>query len=265
VARLTRGEAGSPPEKRLDAAILQGMERDDGETAAGREQRLGADQPTVDLAELVVDVDAQRLERARRRVDDIGAALRCGGAAHDLGQFERAGDRPRGAGRHDGACDRPRPALLAIGEDEIGEIALVQLVDRLGGTRAGAVHAHVERAVGAERKAALGPRQLHRRNAEVERHAIGGGDTAQAQQFGHVAEAALDQLQAPGEAARQIGAVGDRLRIAVDAPHRAIRRLEQRPGITAAAEGAVDIDAAVARRQRLQHLAQQHRPMTAGG
>ena len=56
------------PEEALDQPILQRVEGDDGEPPARRQHALGRRQAARQLAELVVDVDAQRLERARGRV-----------------------------------------------------------------------------------------------------------------------------------------------------------------------------------------------------
>ena len=57
------------------------------------------------------------------------------------------------------------------------------------------LHAHVERAGGAEGEAALGLVELHRRDAEIERHAVDVLDAFGRQKLGHVAEAAFDQAQ----------------------------------------------------------------------
>ena len=52
------------------------MERDDGETAVLAQQLLRRFQAALELAELVVDRDAQRLEGARRGIDAVlGAAV----------------------------------------------------------------------------------------------------------------------------------------------------------------------------------------------
>src|SRR3546814_17684326 len=53
----------------LHDAIFQRVEGDHGEPAAGAEQRLGGRKAALQLAQLVVHVDAQGLEGARRGVD----------------------------------------------------------------------------------------------------------------------------------------------------------------------------------------------------
>ena len=74
----------------------------------------------------------------------------------------------------DGPGDLPREALLAVAAEDVGELALAQLVDDVGGRpRRRDVHAHVERRIGRVREAALGPVDLHARDAEVEEDRVG--------------------------------------------------------------------------------------------
>ena len=72
----------------------------------------------------------------------------------------------------------------------------------------------------------------------------------------HVAELTVDQVQPAGKSGGERGAARDRLRIAVDRPDGAGRRLEERGRISAAAERAVEIDAAGVRRQQRNDLGQ---------
>ena len=127
-------------------------------------------QRALDLAEFVVHPDAQRLEAARRRID--AGAVRRQHAADDGGEPAGRGDRRLGARGHDGARDAARRALLAEFEQQIGQLAFRQRIDQIGGGRAAAAHAHVQRAVGAEREAARRVIELERRDAEIQHHAI---------------------------------------------------------------------------------------------
>src|SRR6476646_5973097 len=68
VARAVRLRLRAVLEELLDQPILQRVEGDDEEAPAGREHALGGGEGLGQLTQLVVDVDAQRLERARRRV-----------------------------------------------------------------------------------------------------------------------------------------------------------------------------------------------------
>ena len=78
------------------------------------------------------------------------------------------------AAPHDRARDLPRVALLAVAAEDVGELPLARLVDDIGrGQVGGGIHAHVERRVGGVGEAALGPVELHRRDAEVEQDRVG--------------------------------------------------------------------------------------------
>ncbi len=85
------------------------------------------------------------------------------------------------------------------------------------------------------------------------------GHAGAGEQRDHVAEAAVQQMQPAGMAGGQRGAAGDGVGIAVDRPQGAVDGAEDRRRIAAAAERAVEIDAAVARRQGGEHLVQHHR------
>ena len=72
------------------------------------------------------------------------------------------------------------------------------------------------------------------------------------------------KVSRPGEAFHQRLAAGDGFGIAVDAQHLAIGRFQNRLGVTAAAEGAVDIVGAIPGRQSRDHFRQHHRDVFAG-
>ena len=78
------------------------------------------------------------------------------------------------AAPNDRPCDLAREALLAVAAEDRRELALVPLVhDVLRAEVAGGIHAHVERRVDRVREAALGPVDLHARDAEVEQDRVG--------------------------------------------------------------------------------------------
>ena len=104
---------------------------------------------------------------------------------------------------------------------------------------------------------------LERRNAKVEDHAIELGHAGLVQQRDHVAELAVQQMQPARKMGHEAGTALDRLGIAVDRPERAACLLQDGARIAAAAEGAVEIDAAVAGREARQHLIQHHGNVTA--
>ena len=106
VARAGR-IAGAVGDEALDDAVLERMEGDHGQPAAGLQHALGRKQRPRQLAELVVDEDAQRLEDARRRMDLV-ARLAADMRLDRVGKVERALERParRGASRSCGRCAR---------------------------------------------------------------------------------------------------------------------------------------------------------------
>src|SRR5690242_2373372 len=85
----------------LDDAILERMEGHDDEPAARLQHPFRRDQRARELAELVVDVDAQRLERAGGGVDTV-LRLAADHLADDPGQIERRLEGLFGPARLDG-------------------------------------------------------------------------------------------------------------------------------------------------------------------
>ena len=72
----------------LDDAVFERVEADHREAAADREQLERAVERAPQLAELVVDVHAQRLEGARRRM--LAGLARAHRARHQLGELQGA-------------------------------------------------------------------------------------------------------------------------------------------------------------------------------
>ena len=111
-------------------------------------------QERVELLELAIDPDAQRLERPRRRIDALIAAMR-DGAADDGARAVPWLRSASAARRHDRPRDAPREPLLAELENHVGELVFVDVAQQVGGRRpACSIHAHVERLVAAEAEAA---------------------------------------------------------------------------------------------------------------
>jgi hypothetical protein len=103
VARGRRYGAAGLAKEALDDAVLEAVKAHDRQPAAAAEQGFGGKKPLLELIELGIDVDPDRLKAARGRV------LRCArpiaqGLPHDLGQL--AGGR-QGPCRDDGPRDAP--------------------------------------------------------------------------------------------------------------------------------------------------------------
>ena len=158
-------------QKALHDAVLERMEGDDDEPAAVAKHRLGGAERARQLLELAIDEDAERLKRARRRMDARRAG-RAGRARDDLGEPRGAEDRLFCARPLDGAGDAPGLPLLAVDADDGGEVASGGLVHQRRGVGAASAHAHVERTVEAEGEAALRLVELHRGDADVEHDAV---------------------------------------------------------------------------------------------
>ncbi len=106
------------------------MEANRRHTATGVENLESCLQSLLDLAELVVDGDAQALKRSRRDMDVAGPGSARDGRLHGLRQVARGAQR---APRHDELCDPVRPALLAVLAKDSLDLRRVVLVDDLRG------------------------------------------------------------------------------------------------------------------------------------
>ena len=98
----------------------------------GFSARSAAARPVLQLVELGVQMDADRLEGAGRGIGPLAGA-EAGGAANDRGQLGGALDRPRGG---DGAGDGAGARLLAIILEDARDLGLVGLVEEFGGGQA---------------------------------------------------------------------------------------------------------------------------------
>ena len=100
-------------EEALDATILERVEADPGEHAAVAQQLPGERQRPIELVELVVDGDPQRLEDALGRMAAREARGRGDRRDDRLDQVERRLDRRSLAAADDRAGDRACVALVA--------------------------------------------------------------------------------------------------------------------------------------------------------
>ena len=204
----------------------------------GLSMAIAASKAALQFAQLVIHMDAQRLEGAGGGMDGMaqrGGALRLG---HDLGQLRGAGD---GAGGDDGAGDAAGVLFLAQPRDHRGQGAVIGAVDEIGGGFARKAHAHVQRAVFAEGKTARRLCRTGRRKRP---------DPARCRRW-RPANASMREnspstsVRRPAKCSHQRLAAGDGFGIAVDAQHAAIGGFQNGAGIAAAAESAVNIVRAV--------------------
>ena len=104
--RRADAAALEPLEEALHDPVLERVERDHGDAAAGSQHLEGGRKRLLELAELVVDRDAERLEDALRRM----ARRR---SAREPGSRRGSGPRARPSARS-AACLRRRPIARAI-------------------------------------------------------------------------------------------------------------------------------------------------------
>src|SRR5690606_1436433 len=124
-----------------------------------REERL-------ELLELAVHRDAQRLERARGRVD-AADPHRADGADDRASEIERGRELTLGERALHAPRDAPRALLVAVVEDDVGQLLVREPLDELERGLAGrAIHAHVDRTLAAEAHPARGVVDLRRADAE---------------------------------------------------------------------------------------------------
>ncbi len=185
--------------------------------------RSAANKRPRQLAKLIVDEDAQRLEHARRRVDLV-ARLASDMGLDCVGKVERAFEGPLLPARLDHAGDTSGMALFAQEIEDPGQIARLEGVDDVGSVDARLRHAHVERTVMPEGKAALRFIELHRGDADVEHDAIRRVDM-----IGHGRERRLNEPEEPGASSCSRAAVasaeGSRSKATTRAPARSSARL----------------------------------------
>ena len=211
------------------------------------------DERRLQRRQLLVRRDAQRLERARRGMD-VPTAPAAERAGHDLRQACRGLDRrllPL-ARRSPARCGDS--GLFAVAPDQVGQLALREGIHQIARRNALLrIEAHVERALVTEGEPAFRLIELERRQPEIEQDAVERHDSSLSGNGGEIGEVGADRDEALGDGwvLSQRTCAVDRGGIGVEGENGPVRRrsLEQRPGMTAAAEGAVQVSPAWSRLQ----------------
>ena len=130
----------------LDQSVFQRVETDHHQPPS-RRQRIQSDrQGTFQLAQLVIQMDANGLEDPRSGV----LALFPGGMRRldDLGELMGPFDRSLATGRDDGPGDSLGETLFPVGLEDARHFLIVGARDPSGSANArGRIHAHVQRAI----------------------------------------------------------------------------------------------------------------------
>ncbi len=125
----------------------------------------------LESAELVVERDADRLERARGGMDAGTPRLTPRVCRDERRQLPRRRKRRRCTRADDRGRDLPSARLFAVTKQNVDELLLRYSREPLGSRRTvGAVHAHVQRSVVRETEAARRFIQLRRRDPKVEQN-----------------------------------------------------------------------------------------------
>ena len=121
-------------------------------------------------------------------------------------------------------------------------------------------HAHIEGRVEAQREAARGFIELHRRNADVEHNSVDRVDAEAPHDLVELAKARFHKLQPTAGRSLERFAGPDRRGVAIERDHTRAA-FEKRARIAPAAERAIDIEAASARIELFHRLVKQNRNM----
>ena len=236
------------PEGVLHDPILERVERDDHQPRPGAQPRRGRLQEAIELVQLAVHPDPQRLERPRGRIDPAAARARHGPPddRRQLPASSRCGAARRGV--HDG----PRDPRASAAPRRNAKISVRQIVlrprGRSGRPPFGPWLESIRMSSGSSRWK-LNPRpgavELQRRHAEVGQRAVDRVDAA----LRRAAAADRGSRRAPARRGRRqlasaspASASASRSRSSADHPRRA--RLEQRPRVPAQPDRAIHEEAA---------------------
>ena len=178
----------------FDEAVLQAVEGDDAQSAAGRQTVEDGVQPFVEGVQLRVDRNAHRLKGSARGVFGFAAFRRGYGACHNVCQLQGGFNGCCLAGGHDLAGNLPGVGFLAVVAQDAGQLLTAEGVDQIRGGGALLAHTHIQRRVGMVRKAALRVVQLVAGNAQVQQSPVDRRDVQFRQDTRRLAEIHLHDL-----------------------------------------------------------------------
>ena len=240
------------------------MVAQDDEAAAGAEQVDRSRKPGLEGVELFIDRDAQRLEDAGRRVDP--AAKPWVRRRHPLDQGRKLLSRLHWAdspGIHDGTGDTWRLRFLAVSAEERRQLVCVERCQQFGRRDAtGRIETHVERSTGPNPEATLTVGQLKTRQPKIEQAPVNQTESGVASGRRQLPEVRLAEDESVTVANRQpLPDPTDRGRVGVEPKESSIwvGGFQDPLGVPTAAQGGIDVKAAMGRGEHREDLFHQHR------
>ena len=165
-------------------------------------------------------------------------------------------------GSADAARDATRRAtLVAVLEDGVGELVVVEALDQLErGLARVRIHAHVDRPLATEAHAATRVVELRRAHPQVDAHAADALDPDRRELLPGAREVRAHERDPLAVGAEAVARFADGVRVAIERDHSSGGvGLEECLGVPTGAERRVGIHAARARRERLDDLVPHHR------
>ena len=232
----------------------------------GARRRVASLQGGTEAGQFLVHRDPQRLKRPGGRVNVSRPQPPGNRTPHHRREIRRRGDRPLLACRHDGSRDPTGPSLLAPLEDQVRQLLLGQVAEQIrrGPARA-AVHAHIQRPLARERKAAFRSVHLERRGPQIEEDPV--KVRGRPDQLPQRLVPALYRGDPPPERSQPLPGERQRLRIPVN-PQQGPRRLgcsEDRLRVPAQPDGGVQVPSGRSRPEERHHFVLQDRDVNAHG
>ena len=139
--------------------------------------------------------------------------------------------------------DTARVPLLAVLKDAVGECCLIDVPKEVRGRRPGApVHPHIERLIATKAEAASRRIQLDRRHADIGEGAVDPFEATCVQQSVELPKIGVHELDLPLPGLEGPRREGQDIRVPVQTHHPFGAGLEQRAGVPARTDRAIDED-----------------------
>ena len=260
IGRRTGTARGKRSKRMLCGAVLQRMERDDGDPAAGIQMIGNGFQRRFDDGEFRIDLDADGLKRLFCGVMADGEHFFGGNAFDDLDKLGRGFHRLFRSCLNDGGGDPACVVILAVCGDDAAQIGFaVGVYNIVGGERGRFIHTHIKRCFRVIRKTSFGGIELIGGNAEVEQGAVYFFDAKLGKDIGKIREIVFDENDLIFVILEAFAGGFDGADILIDADQlAAVKALDDLQRMAAAAQSTIDVDAVGVDIQGFDALVQKH-------